>query len=218
MKSLMLFMFLLIIESVKGQSGVRERHLIQDVSPIKEEKENVANLLVSDICRNSIDASEFLAMLKDNPLMIKQISKEQQDKNDFFIVKGKMASVDIKGKENMACEICFKYDYLYEFKMYLPIHEDFCDLKKGDLVYAFVNIGDIGKYEIVCDVALAASSPKLLAEKFIALVGAMQSQNIEELKKLLDVGVISSFYCNNCNFENSIGFFANYLQEKGVDL
>lgn len=214
MKFLILFLSLLIFEPVKGQSEMRERHLIQDVSPTNEEKEHVVNLVVNSINKNSIDTNEFLDMLKENPLTVKRISKEQQEKNDFFIVKGIINTIDIVGEEDTACEIICKYDYCYEFKMYLPLHRDFYELKKGDLIYAFINIGDISKYEIVCDVALAASSPKLLAEKFIALFGAIQNENTEEIKSLLDVGTISYFKCNNCNLENSINFFTNYIQKR----
>lgn len=214
MKFVIMFLSLLLFELAKGQSEIKERPLIQDASPINEEKEHVIDLVMSDIEKNSVNVNEFLAMLKENPLTVKLISQEQQEKNDFFIVKGKVDAIDIVGNEDVACEINCRYDYWYNFKMYLPLHRDFYGLKKGDLVYAFINIGEIEKYNIVCDVALAASTPKILAEKFIALYSAIQDEDVEDLKMLLDVGSISSFNCKNCNFENSIRFFMNYLRSR----
>ena len=213
MKIVILLIFFFITEYTKGQSEINNsEHLIQDISPKYEKDYEIINSVTEFINKNVINIETFFMAQKENPLIIKKYSDETNSRNDFIIVKGNLYSISVTGEDNSACEICFK-DYFYSFKMYLPIQEDFYNLRKGKTIYAFVNINNISKYEITCNIALAATTPQLLAQKYITLFKAIKENDLEKTKELLDVGLISIFNCDDCNYTNSLNYFINHYQK-----
>lgn len=186
---------------LKAQSECGTNRLIQD------KKGDEVETIAEKIRANIISASDFLQTLEDNPLTLKKYINAMAEKNDLTVLVGTIDNIEIVGENNSVCKIQFKNNFWYEMSIYLPIQEDFYELEKGDVFYAFVNIGDISKYEIKCNVALGAQSVEGLATKFVRLIKALQENDFSTLRYLLDVNM----YYPKISFENNLNTFRKLL-------
>ena len=186
---------------LKAQSEYGTNRLIQD------KKGDEVETIAEKIRANIISASDFLQTLEDNPLTLKKYINTMAEKNDLTVLVGTIDNIEIVGENNSVCKIQFKNNFWYEMSIYLPIQEDFYELEKGDVFYAFVNIGDISKYEIKCNVALGAQSVEGLATKFVRLIKALQENDFSTLRYLLDVNM----YYPKISFENNLNSFRKLL-------
>lgn len=206
-----IFLFIIpffVIIQTNAQSEYSSSHLIQDETYSDSKIDNIdVQKLAKGFRENAISSSVFLQALEENPLTIKKYAETLSEKNNLAIVTGVISSIEITGSDNSICEVQFKNDVWYEMSMYMPIQKDFYDLKNGDSFYAIVNIGDISKYEIICDVALGAQTAEGLASKLFDLANALKEGDMDVLKYFLDV----EMYYLDISFEKSLSSFRNLL-------